>query len=373
MSCNRSRRTHISNQKGSVLLTFAVSIVGLFCFAVVAIDGAIMMTTKNQLQCAADAAALAGASAMTQGDTEVRRRAEYFAENNYAVQDTMRACLIDPDVDVVIHRDADENWVQVTTHRTTETGDPLRTYFLKILDLAAGLAPTRANTVDVTARAKAELVDNCGAACIKPWAIPDRWHDEDLDGIYEPGDGDFYDPIATGYMAPGDVGFQITLKQGNPNGSGVPGQYYPVDFPPVNKGNPLTGADIYEQWIATCCPFIISPGDTCLTETGMKQGPTIQGVQDLMSQDPDAYWDGTKVVSDKGMSPRIALVPFFDPRFPPTPGKSEIYISKIGAFFIESVGPGSTVTGRFIQVTAPGEPCDNNTGNSFVLGLHLIE
>jgi len=372
---NKARFARIRNEAGSVIITFAISIAALFCFAVVAIDGAILMTTKNQLQCAADAAVLAGASAYNLGDDEVRRRAAYYAENNFATQDTLRACIIDPDVDVVINRDVNDPWVQVTTHRTQATGDPLRTYFLKILDVAAGAAPSRPNRVDVSARAKANLVDECGARCIKPWAIPDRWEEHSVppNTTFDPADGDFYDPLATGYKAPGDVGLRVTLKQGQPNGTGVPGQYYPVDLPPINKGTPLTGADNYRDWIATCCPFLITPGDTLQLEPGMKQGPTIQGVRDLIALDQNAYWDGTKVVSDQGQSPRIVLVPFYDPNYAPESGRNNVIVSKIGAFFIEDMGQGSDVIGRFIQVTAPGTPCANNTGGSLIQGLHLIE
>jgi len=365
----------IRNEAGSVILTFAVSIVALFCFAVVAIDGAILMTTRNQLQVAADAAALAGASAYNVGDTEVRRRAGVYASYNFAVQDTMRPCIINPGVDVVINRSVNNPWVQVTTHRTRATDDPLRTYFLKILDVAAGAAPTRSNTVDVTARARANLVDECGAMCIKPWAIPDRWHEQSVppNTTFNAADGDWYDPVLTGYIAPNDVGMQITLKMGQPSDATAPGQYNPIRLPPINKGTPIPGAQQYSDWIATCCPFVVAPGDTCVTENGNMVGPTIQGVQALINQDPNAYWNGSQVVSDKGISPRIALVPFYDPQQTPGSGKTQVFISKIGAFFIESVGPGSQVHGRFIQVTAPGTPCANNTGQSLVQGIQLIQ
>jgi len=382
-----SRNTHLSrkfnrirNEAGSVMLTFALSVAALFCFAVVAIDGAILMTTKNELQCAADAAALAGASAYRIGDDEVRRRAGVYAGYNYAVQDIKRPCTIDPNVDVVINRNNANPWVQVTTHRTQATGDPLRTYFLKILDVAAGNAPTRPNRVDVTARAKAALQDLCGASCIKPWAIPDRWREQSVPAntSFDPGT-DFYDPVATGYIAPGDVGLRITLKQGSPQSATAPGQFNPIDFPPINKGNPVSGANQYNFWIANCCPFIIAPGDTCVTENGNMVGPTNQGVRDLIAMDPNAYWDGTKVVTgdpaNYAVSPRVVLVPFYDPQYQPGSGKTQVIISKIGAFFIEGLapGPGADVVGRFVQVTAPGVPCANNSGNSLVQGLNLIE
>jgi Flp pilus assembly protein TadG len=373
---NKARVARLRNEAGSVILTFAISIAALFCFAVVAIDGAILMTTKNQLQSAADAAALAGASAYNIDDATVRHRAAYYASHNFAVQDTIRACIIDPNVDVVIDRNADPPYVQVTTHRTQATGDPLRTYFLKILDVASPNfnGTTRPNRVDVSARARANLVDECGARCVKPWAIPDRWLEKSnpANTKFDPG-VDQYDPLATGYKAPNDVGLQITLKEGQANGTGVPGQYYPVDLPPANKGTPVTGANAYRDWIAGCAPFVIAPGDTLNLEPGNMRGPTTQGVTDLIAQDPFAYWDGTKVVSSKGFSPRIVLVPLYDPNYAPESGRNNVIVAKVGAFFIENLGPQGKVTGRFIQVTAPGEPCDNNTGASLVVGLHLIQ
>ena len=45
-----------------------VAIVALMSFAIISIDGAILLTTKGQLQNAADSAALAGASALLEGD-----------------------------------------------------------------------------------------------------------------------------------------------------------------------------------------------------------------------------------------------------------------------------------------------------------------
>src|SRR5262245_27163993 len=195
MGRNTTRFNRIRNEAGSVIITFALSIAALFCFAVVAIDGAILMTTKNELQCAADAAALAGVSAYNIGDTEVRRRAGVYAGSNFAVQDIKQPCTINTATDVVINRVVSDPYVQVTTHRTQATGDPLRTYFLKVLDVAAGNGTLRPNRVDVTARARANLVDLCGVTCVKPWAIPDRWQERSVppNTTFDPGDGDTYD------------------------------------------------------------------------------------------------------------------------------------------------------------------------------------
>jgi len=100
-------------------------------------------------------------------------------------------------------------------------------------------------------------------------------------------------------------------------------------------------------------------------------------MDDLVAQDPGAYWDaGTQTIEGSafGLSPRIGLVPFFDPTLPPTSGRNWVTVTKVGAFFIESVGPGSQVVGRFIQITAQGNPCaGGGLGSGLVKGIVLVE
>jgi hypothetical protein len=189
-------------------------------------------------------------------------------------------------------------------------------------------------------------------------------------------EGEFYDPLLTGYNAPGDIGVQLTLKAGNPNQASVPGHYFPIDLPPLHREiAPLTGADWYREWIATCAPYTVGPGDTCQVEPGNMVGPTNQGVSDLIASDPNATWDSTTqtvINSDYGISPRVIYVPFFFPWTDATSGRTDVIITKIGAFFIESQ-TSNTVTGRFLQVATPGEPCDDPEYTSFFVGLHLIQ
>jgi hypothetical protein len=392
------------NQRGSVMITMAVSIVALFAFAIVAIDGAILMTTKTQLQNAADAACLACASGLATGGTVTERevvavaRAIEIAGENGAIKEDLAPVVIDAsDIEFL----EDHTKCRVTTHRTEAKGDPLRTYFLKIIDLA------RPNTADVSAVATAEVFDICGTTCIKPWAVPDRWDDTDGDNVFDPAeeytdsngngvydagepftddDGDavwdaaeYYDPIITGYLPPGDVGQPITLHADAPPGPVAEGHYYSINLPPLGNPEqaPLPGGDWYREWIRSCAPWPVAPGDSVQLEPGLMVGPTIQGILDLIAQDPLAAWDPTTksiVDSPFGLSPRVALVPFYDPNFPPVSGRNYVKITKIGAFFMESVGPGSRVNARFIKIGVPGAPCDDpNAPPTFLIGLHLVE
>jgi hypothetical protein len=394
------------------MITMAVSIVALFSFAIVAIDGAILMTTKTQLQNAADAACLACASGLGIDGTvdermdEAMDRAIAFALYNDAVENVLSPVEIYPEDVEFLDADGNPNPAnpvkcRVTTHRTVAHGDPLRTYFLKIIDLAVP------NTADVRADATAELFDICGTNCLKPWAIPDRWADTNGNGEYDfaedwtdlnqngvwvPGepytdsDGDgqydpdeFYDPLITGYLPPGDLGYQLPLHSGTPPGPIASGQYWSVALPPLGNPDqdPLTGGAIYREWIRTCAPYYVSPGDSLLLEPGQMVGPTIQGVLDLISMDPLATWNpATKSIANSayGLSPRVALVPFYDPYFPPKSGRNAVTVTKIGAFFIESVGPGSRINARFMKIGVPGAPCDDpNAPPTFITGLRLVE
>ena len=127
--------------------------------------------------------------------------------------------------------------IRVTTHRTAATNDPLRLFFRKVVD------PVTGNQADVTAVAAAMAFDVCGAKCLKPWAIPDRWADANANGIWDA--GEMYDPDATGYIAPVDVGVQAVLKVARPGDGPAAGLFYPINYPPLDSpdGPPPTGAN----------------------------------------------------------------------------------------------------------------------------------
>ena len=366
---SKSFRAFLGNDRGSVMIMVTVGLVACFAFVVLAVETAILMTTRTQLHNAADAAALAGASGLLEGsEATATERAIAIAGSNDAVQDGMQPVIITAD-DVTF---PEPDICRVRTHRTVATGDPVRTFFRRVLD------PSSSNTGDMTAVAAARWYDVCITNCLKPWSVPDRWDDANANGIYD--DGEYYDPDHTGFVAPVDVGAEIVLKVGNPQQAIEPGIFFPVNFPPLNNDygeNPLTGGDWYRQWISDCEPYPIGVGDQLQLEPGNMVGPTMQGMENLIAQDPNAYWDPVEQTiknSNFAFSPRVGLIPFFDPRLPPSSGRNYVTVTKIAAFFIENVGPGSQVTGKFIQITTQGDPCEGSgTSDSFIKGIVLIE
>jgi Flp pilus assembly protein TadG len=360
--------TPIRNQRGSVLLMVAFTLAVLLAFAVLAIDASIMMTARTQLHNAADAAALAGASGLLQGGQDVAvERAVRFASMNAAVENEISPVVITPD-DITF---PEPHIIRVTTHRTNATGDALRTYFIRVIN------PLSDNTANVSATSAAMVFDVCAARCLKPWVIPDRWDDANGNGIYD--SGEHYDKDATGFTATTDAGTQVVLKVGESSETIASGVFFPCTFPPLDtgQGKPETGGKDYRNWIAGCNPYLVSEGDRLVIEPGNMTGPTHHGMEELTTFDPHARWDGSSesvTGSAYAQSPRIALVPFFDPRFPPTPGRNWVRVTKLGAFFIERLHPNGDVTGRFLNVLIQGSPCPyNGLGNSMAKGIALIE
>jgi len=428
-------RQFIKKEQGNALILAALSFAVLTGFGVLTIDIGRILVTKTQLQNSADAGALAGASLFCQkgdpSDAEVQDQVRLVGGNHLALAMDGAEKVDIPNGQITITRnpDAGSNEVEVRTQSQTKQ------YFLNLMS-GQGWGGPGGNSDMVHAVAAAACGATCGVTCVKPWSIPDRWDDntpipgytggtvngkktvnwrgdnrwdgEPLtndvngNGLYDPGDGytdgnangqydsEAYNQLLTGYipdpypgntLSPnGDLGLELTLKASNGTNP-APGQYFPIDLPPINRGTPVPGGDEYRDNIAACNAANVWPGDWLRLETGNMVGPTNQGMRDLIAQDPDAYWDPiTQSVqgSKFQISPRIVLVPIHDPRIAIDSGHTQpIQVTKIAAFFMESMEGNAEVRGRFLKVRNPGEPCVAGGGGaggavSFTYQLSLI-
>lgn len=179
----------------------------------------------------------------------------------------------------------------------------------------------------------------------------------------------------TSYEYPA-VGELVTLKFGPQDDTEEPHWFAPVDMPPVNKGTPQTGADAYRDLIENGYNGTVEIGDVIRIEPGNMAGPTEQGVNYLIGQDPSAYWDSnTKEVMGSSypnnQSSRIIKVVFYDPNIGVVGSPGEITVTRIGAFFLEGATgpPDSRVTGRFIETVSSGELDVNSQSRVFGIGL----
>ncbi len=425
-------RHWIRSEKGNVLIMMALSFAVLAGFGILTIDIGRILVTRSQLQNAADAGALAGASLYCSGsptEADVRAEAISVGSANQALQADAVPVEID-NADVIIASTASGHDVTVNTQSDT------RQHLLGLLGFFNQADPSATvREAGVNATATARCGATCSVSCVKPWSIPDRWDDvtgipgymgeqvgrrrrpdwrndrhwnaevftdANNNGLYDVGesyvddngngryDQEAYHPSLTGYgpdpvpgnfLSPnGDLGYELILHpvQGG-SATPEPGQYYSVNLPPVNKapgGRPPTGGDEYRWNIANCNAASVEKGDWLQLEPGAMVGPTNQGMRDLIALDPDAYWDdATQSVqnSNFAVSPRIVLIPIHDPRIPINSGRNVVQVTKVAAFFMERMTGASEVRGRFLKVRAPGAPCvDGQNPGFFTFNLSLI-
>jgi len=348
--------------RGSSMVIVALVMVALLGFAALAIDVGVIYTAKAQCQNAADAGALAGAGYMltlnnlNAGATnKIKTRAVDFANYNKVLSTPVSILTSDVTVDLNLMR------CTVCVPRTAARGNPVQTFFARVL---------LRNSVDVSACATAEIANARVSNCLKPWALPDAFADGNGNGVYDA--GEYYEQGVTSYgtnyrQNGNDVGVQLIVKQADPSAAIAAGQFFPIDLPIPDV--PDTGGDRYRTNITTCNPTPVSIGDILYTENGNMIGPTLQGVQDLIAQDQNAYWDtssGQVAGSAYGVagSPRIIRVAFFDPSDPPVSGKTTVIVTNIASLFLESIDSG-VVTTRIMLATGQ-DPGGNPGGLQYV-------
>jgi hypothetical protein len=337
-----------TDEKGATLVFAALVMLVLIGAAALAIDVGVLYTARTQCQNAADAGALACGGRLMAFNTmnagaanQARAEGVLYANQNKVLSTPVAINNGDVTVDLALKR------CRVCVPRTQERGNPVPTYFARIWR----------NSVDVSACATAEVNIGNTASCIKPWALPDAFNDANGNVRYDA--GEYYEKgttsYGTNYRSNGfDVGISLVVKQGSPGNAIAPGQFFPIDLPIPNS--PDTGGDRYRENIAQCNSAAVSIGDTLWTQNGNLVGPTKQGVQDLIAQDPGAQWSTANreiTGSNYGPtgSPRIIRVPFFDPRFPPTSGKQSFVVTNIASLFLEDIDGNGTVHARILPAT----------------------
>jgi hypothetical protein len=244
------------------------------------------------------------------------------------------------------------------------------------------------DAMDLGADATAEASPANAMTCVKPFTIPDKWierqtppwdPDDTFDLVDKKGkplpDPDIYIPSSesgyTGYDPVADRGTQLILKAGT--GFNIsPSFYNPLALP--GSG----GASDYRWNIANCNTSVIGFGDLLTAEPGNMTGPTRQGTQELIDRDSGAYWDtGTnRVVSDLSPSPRVAVIPIYDPVYYET-GKQNGRNADLKAvnyigFFIEGM-QGNNVMGRITPVSGLRQGNGAAPQNGFPKAIILVE
>jgi hypothetical protein len=352
------------------------SFMGLFAATILAIDVGMFMNARTQAQTAADAGALAGATALVFNsftDHSVTGPAVTGAINMARSNPVAgRSASVLPE-DVVFPMNpatGQFDLVQVTVHRTAARANPVATLIAQVFGIGS---------VDIVATATATAAPADAQTCVLPFTIPDKWIEKgcgmasctwstsdtfdmyakqgqnqnagaplaDPDIYIAPGSRD-----ATGYNPVTDRGLQLVLKNNTQNKI-APGMYNAWDLPGSE------GGDDYRHNIATCNPNLVKIGQVMTPENGNMTGPTLQGTEDLVAADPNAYWsDDCNCVKGSAFSrsPRIRVVPLYNPtRYTEGQhtGKSqpELEVVNYLGFFVEEVNGGGEVIGRITPIT----------------------
>jgi hypothetical protein len=151
---------------------------------------------------------------------------------------------------------------------------------------------------------------------------------------------------------------------------------------PGNNG--LIGGEWYRHNISGCNTTIINidlNNPLYLTqEPGAMQGPTNQGVDELIALDPRAHWDTScRCVrgSNQGISPRVTPLPLYDPK-KYAEGKAngrnaDFWLANIMGFFIDR-RVGNQVYGYITPISGLINP---NLGpapaGAFPVAIRLVE
>jgi hypothetical protein len=457
-----------SDERGSATVMVALSITGLLALLALGIDLGALFNARSEAQRAADAAALAGASAFLEFQQESARGVAMDRAMKFATSNSIRGTPIAPE-DVTIVVNVDSSTVRAQVRRNS-----VDTWFARLFGV---------ESVAVGAEATAWAGEAGAAQCVKPFAIPDLWDEKTQDlnqnriwdegerWRYDPASGDRYDrysgpggaPTETGYGSSwrngyadaqgrtyaGDYGRRITVKVTDPRETMTPSFFLPWVLPPdpnqatcgstSRPGGPGSGggggdngddpspppgggqgngagwskwverrgdlgapppgppsappgngggtsrddgqgrgAARYRQNICSCNASIIDLDTEYLIEPGNMVGPTFHGLQTLIDEDPNAYWDdrSNTLVSEYGIdSPRVITVALFHPEEVSTPGRQYIRFNNFARIFVEAqASPQDPVTGRLLYYV-PGVGAAGRSGGttgSLVRTLQLI-
>jgi Flp pilus assembly protein TadG len=356
---NRIQRLR-RDESGMSYVFIGMGMMAFLSASMLAIDVGMLMTARNQAQNSADAGALAGATALVFDDYNNRTEsgpavtsALTAARTNQVMRNTVSVNA--GDVQFLNDPTGLNDRVKVTVYRQAARGNPVSTLIASLFGVTAA---------DIVATATAEASPANAMTCLKPFTIPDRWVERqtppwdanDTFTAYPKNPSlqpDVYYPTGhpsySGYDPARDRGLRLTLKAGTGNNLN-PSFYYPYAIP-----NSM-GGDDYRWNIANCNTTEMRPGDLLTAEPGNMVGPTGQGTSDLVALDPTAYWDtaSNKVVSNMHPSPRVIIIPTFDPYYYDT-GKvngrnADLKAVNFIGFFIEGVMGNGDVMGRMMPV-----------------------
>lgn len=333
-----------ADERGSILIWVALFVLVMVAFVALGVDGAKLMATRTQLQNAADAGALAGASMF---DPEIGEIVESLAiERAREAAGANRAFIRGPEpvLDAAVEVSADRKECRVTVTRTGETA---------IVTHLAHVAGVRTLDATATATARISKPDSVCEYLVPFGAVP---------------------PVPGGFLTGCDNLYDLFLEE-----HAGPGNYQLLSFPECPEGPcggmGSTGANTLNCLIINgyaCCVGIGEELDV-ITEPGAKIGKVRDGINERF--DSDAVRDQNicyeQYLARGGSGRRVLNVPLVE-NFE-VQGRKVVRIVGFSAFFLRERVTTQSLTKRGIQAeflydVVPGVGW-NGSGTLFALRL----
>lgn len=275
-------RMKLQNRRGAVVVIVAVSLVAIIGMAAFAIDTGMLFSARSDAQRAADAAALAAASAYSVPSL-TEREAEAVARGvDYATRNAMLHTPID----------ADEVTIELLTNTTSALRVRATVRRPEVSTFFAGIFGKK--VLPVAASAEAEVTPTGSADCLKPFALPDQNYGPG--STYQPGD------LVQIWVVGSEDNVLVGFNDNEPPGLGNIEPFISqkcVDGQSAAMGDTL----LWEK-----------PGNVTDGKGGDGLGQVRKGMEALLSSDNLSYDPITKTFSrdDWTSSPRVGNVVLYD-------------------------------------------------------------
>jgi len=359
----RQHRVVLRSRRGVIALFTVLLFLAMMSVVAVVLDFGRMQFMRNQMQTAADAAALAGAvQLLRSSQADYATEAQTFAQANTLLGSSI--VLNDTDVVLGTWTSPDRIFTRGASPSTANAVQvTLRHNSTSILAGVLGWAPKQ-----LAVRSVAWAGPSVSQTrCMKPWAIPYV----NLRGRINSYLGLPDDPVTdTASLSQSDVQalremsdvqrtFTLKISRWKDIDAGMPGNFGAVDLPPVKaadgtSGTPGTGGAVYQENIEgvdgagnPVC-WTVGVGDELQTETGNMVGPTDKGVTDALCTQTDP---SLNCLGADGSNPIIKSA-FFIPDGK-TKGRTTVIVSAIGSFKLTK-WDGKQITGVFVPAQDKG-------------------
>jgi Flp pilus assembly protein TadG len=283
----RIRMRDLYNERGASLVIVAVMILVLTAMSTLVLDYGMVWAGRRQAQNAADAGALAAATALAKDDSTWPAIAPVVTGAGNGVAQLTKVMGATPGTEVLaqcpVWRVAPNNinCVEVNVYRDGTHGSTTMPVFF------GRLIGQTSQSIKATATAQVVAANTSG--CMRPWFIPEPYTDVNKNGMYD-APPDTITPYTVD-PKPGDIGKAVVFHANSTSSA----------YGQLDVGS---GKDDVKNAIEHCVAGVtFSVGDTVKTEPGNGLGPEASGIDALLTWDSKATWDPTKMEVVGGCAP----------------------------------------------------------------------